>query len=202
MGDKEGLGLIALTGYLAVMEITVKPLPYVNALQRREIHSVELLVLHCTELPDLQTAREYGEVVHYADSGTGNAGHYYVDRDGHCEQWVPVERTAHHVRGHNAESVGIELVNRGRWPDWYHLAHQKPDEEYPEMQIAQLVALIKHLRSRLPNLQRMAGHSDLDRQQIPAADQPTALIQRKIDPGPLFPWDDVVERSGLSRWIP
>lgn len=87
--------------------IADRPLPYVDLLAARPLAAVGRVVLHCTELPDLAMARVWGErVVH--PSGTGNSGHYYVDRDGAIECWVPPERTAHHVRGHNADSIGIE----------------------------------------------------------------------------------------------
>src|SRR5690606_9745563 len=91
-------------------------LPYVERLQLRAPADIDLAVIHCTELPDLATAREYGERIVHA-SGTGNSGHYYIDRDGSVVRYVPEERMAHHVRGRNEHSVGIELVNSGRWPD-------------------------------------------------------------------------------------
>src|SRR3546814_11398454 len=75
---------------------------------------VDLVVIHCTELPDLATAREYGERVLHTGSGTGNSGHYYVDRNGDCHRFVAPDRVAHHVRGYNPRSIGIELVNAGR----------------------------------------------------------------------------------------
>lgn len=177
----------------------LRPLPYVERLQRRDLADIELLVVHCTELPDLAEARKYGEELHYPASGTGNSGHYYIDRDGTVECWVPPERIAHHVAGLNEASIGVELVNRGRWPDWFHSAHQQPDEPYPDRQIDALVELIAQLRPICPKLARIAGHEDLDRRRIPAADDPEVLIARKIDPGPLFPWPLVLSRIDLLR---
>ena len=63
-------------------DVRIDPLPYVNALATRELGDIDLVVIHCTELPDLALAREFGERVLYADSGTGNSGHYYIERDG------------------------------------------------------------------------------------------------------------------------
>src|SRR5690606_31320768 len=97
-------------------------LPYLGQLETRPVQQVDLVVIHCTELPDLATAREYGERV-LCPSGTGNRGHYYIDRDGHTVRYVPEDRVAHHVRGYNARSIGIELVNRGRWPHWLDSRH-------------------------------------------------------------------------------
>jgi N-acetylmuramoyl-L-alanine amidase len=95
-------------------------LPYASLLESRPLEDIDLLVVHCTELPDLEIAREYGERVIYPKTGTGNSGHYYIDRDGTTEVWVPSIRVAHHVRGYNHRSVGIELVNAGRYPNWFH----------------------------------------------------------------------------------
>ena len=66
---------------MPMLTIHDNPLPYVQKLEARPATAVDLVVIHCTELPDLATAREYGERVLYA-SGTGNSGHYYIDRDG------------------------------------------------------------------------------------------------------------------------
>ena len=117
---------------------TVDPLPYEDRLDARPLGQIDLVVIHCTELPDLASAREYGERVLYP-SGTGNSGHYYIDRDGSTFEYVPVERIAHHTRGWNARSIGIELVNTGRFPDWLDSRRQAMDEPYTDAQIAALV---------------------------------------------------------------
>lgn len=173
-----------------------KPLPYQDNLAPRELECLEVVVLHCTELPDLAMAREYGEAIHYA-SGTGNSGHYYIDRDGHTEQWVALNRVAHHTKGHNLRSVGIELVNTGRYPDWHHSQHQTMTEAYPTTQIEALLQLLRALHQQLPNLKHIAGHEDLDTTEIPATDDPKQLIRRKVDPGPLFPWNDIMPHTSL-----
>ncbi len=173
-------------------------LPYNDRLDRRELSAIDLVVVHCTELPTLAEARVYGERVLYAGSGTGNSGHYYIDRDGAVYQYVTDDRVAHHVVGHNPRSIGIELVNRGRYPDWLQVAHQVPTEDYPPAQVAALVELIADLKRRLPDLTSIARHSDLDQTWVPAADDPGQQVRRKVDPGPRLPWDKVVAASGLT----
>ena len=174
------------------------PLPYVDRLDQRSPESITLVVIHSTELPDLATAREYGEIIRYAGSGTGNSGHFYVDRDGSTEQWVPLERIAHHVRGHNAGSVGIELVNRGRYPDWWHTTSQDQVEAFGAAQIEALVVRLRFLREGLPSLEHITGHEQLDRSRIAATDDPEQTVARKRDPGPGCPWATVIDRSGLQ----
>lgn len=141
-------------------------------------------------------ARTYAEKILY-DSGTGNCGHFYVDRDGAVAEWVSPDRVAHHVKGHNQQSIGIELVNMGRYPNWHDAAAQSLNEAYPDLQIKRLVNLIKHLQATLPNLKHVAGHEDLDQTRIPASDNPLVKIARKIDPGPLFPWHQVMPQINL-----
>ena len=174
------------------------PLPYVAQLDPRSLAQVDLVVIHCTELPDLAAAREYGERVLY-DSGTGNSGHYYIDRDGTVLRYVPDDRIAHHVRGMNRRAIGIELVNTGRFPHWLDSRHQAMTEPYPQAQLDALSALLAQLREAFPALRQIAGHEDLDRARLPASDDPSREIARKCDPGPLFPWERVLAGAGLER---
>lgn len=167
-------------------------LSYAGLLEARSVESIDLAVVHCTELPDLAAAREYGERIVYPESRTGNSGHYYVERNGRTEEWVPPERVAHHVRGFNERSVGIELVNLGRFPDWLHSARQDMTEPYPAAQIEALVTLLRDLSRRLPGLRWIAGHDALDRAQVAATDDPARSVRRKLDPGPLFPWKELL----------
>lgn len=180
------------------IELRDQPLPYVERLQRRPLETVEFVVIHCTELPDLATAREYGERSVHPD-GSGNSGHFYIDRDGSVFRYVPEDRIAHHVRGCNKNSIGIELVNNGRYPDWLDSRHQTMTEPYPEAQIDALLQLLRQLRTNLPNLRSIAGHEELDTAMVGASDDATRQVRRKLDPGPLFPWTRVLAACELRR---
>ena len=180
---------------------TVDPLPYEDRLDARPLGQIDLVVIHCTELPDLAMARHYGERILHA-SGTGNSGHYYIDRDGSVHQYVSVERTAHHVRGYNPRAIGIELVNTGRYPDWLAAGNQHMREPYSDAQITGLLALLHSLQVELPSLRFIAGHEDLDTTRVPASDDAEVLVQRKLDPGPRFPWQQVLESTPLQRLQP
>lgn len=182
--------------------VRIAPLPYEHLLEPRPLPQVDLVVIHCTELPDLATAREYGERVLYPASGTGNSGHWYIDRDGTVERWVEPARIAHHVRGFNPRSVGIELVNAGRWPDWLDSRRQAMDAPYPEAQIKALLTLLLALPRELPALRWITGHEDLDTEQVPASNDASALVHRKRDPGPMFPWAKVLDAIPLQRLLP
>ena len=175
-------------------------LPYADALAARESAAIDTVVIHCTELPDLATAREYGERILYPASGTGNSGHYYIDRDGGIVEYVTPQRVAHHTRGWNPRSIGIELVNIGRFPDWLDSRRQAMDEPYTEAQVESLVALLADLRARIPSLVQIAGHEDLDLDEVEASDDPAVKVRRKRDPGPLFPWNEVLQAVPLQRF--
>jgi len=174
-------------------------LSYVPRLAVRRLDTIARVVIHCTELPGLVEARAYGEHVLYPESGTGNSGHWYIDRDGRIFEYVPPERIAHHVRDQNQDSLGIELVNLGRWPDWLDSRHQQPQEPYPPAQIAALRSLLQFLTATLPGLHQIAGHEDLDTAEVAASDNPALRVRRKRDPGPLFPWEEVLAGIGLQR---
>ena len=182
--------------------VHVDPLPYEARLDARPAAQVDLVVLHCTELPDLAMARRFGEEILYSGSLTGNSGHYYVDRDGAVHQYVSPDRVANHTRGYNPRSIGIELVNRGRYPDWLAAGHQTMDEAYTDAQIEALIALLRMLPSTHPALRLIAGHEDLDTSEVEASDDPNRTVRRKRDPGPLFPWHRVLEAVSLERLQP
>jgi len=184
------------------LPVHLDPLPYQARLQPRADAQIDLVVIHCTELPDLATARQYGERVLHAESGTGNSGHFYIDRNGGVHCYVDPGRIAHHTRGYNPRAIGIELVNTGRYPDWLDSRHQAMTEPYPEAQIRALLALLHSLQRRFPSLRDIAGHEDLDTTHVAASDDPSQLVPRKRDPGPLFPWDDVLPAISLQRLRP
>lgn len=180
-------------------DIHIDPLPYAAALSVRNLGEIDLVVIHCTELPDLAMARKFGERVLYADSGTGNSGHYYIDRNGDIVEYVDPGHAAHHTRGYNPRSLGIELVNIGRYPDWLDSRRQAMDEAYTDAQIEALISLLRELCTRIPGLNLIAGHEDLDLDEVEASDDPRVKVRRKRDPGPRFPWPRVLAEVPLQR---
>ena len=144
-------------------------------------------------------ARVFGKRQIYPEQQTGNSGHFYIDRNGSVEQWVPLDRVAHHVRGFNPHTIGIELVNSGRYPHWFNSDQQQMTENYPQQQLTALTELLNHLQATLPGLRGICGHEDIDTVLIPAEDQADIMIRRKLDPGLCFPWAEVMDKTSLQR---
>ena len=178
------------------------PLPYEARLSARALDTIDLVVIHCTELPDMQMTREFGERIRYVATQTGNSGHYYIDTDGTIYRFVADTRVANHTFGYNTRSIGIEIANIGRYPHWGDSRYQVFTVEYTKQQIDALLALLRQLRAHIPSLHYIAGHEDLDRRLEPASDDPAVMLPRRQDPGPLFPWEQVTPDSGLTRLIP
>ena len=135
-------------------------------------------------------------------NGTGASGHYYIDRDGNMEQYVPDDRIANHTVGWNNKTLSIELVNEGRFPEHYQSDQQKTIHFYPQKQIDTLVELLTEFKRRYPTIKYVQGHEDLDRRKVPSTDDPTIFVERKMDPGNTFPWVEVLDQVDLIKQIP
>lgn len=139
-------------------------------------------------------------VLHYTVAGNaaaleilahGNVSSHYLITDQpipHVYQLVDEGRRAWHAglsswygrSDLNASSIGIEIVNRGplgngRWAP------------YSRAQIATLTVLLRGIiqRHQIKPF-NIVGHSDI-------------APQRKTDPGPAFPWEQLA-REGIGRW--
>lgn len=138
-------------------------------------------------------------VVHYTSAGNeaslkilserNVSSHYLITDEArpHVYQLVDESRRAWHAgvsawygrSDINSASIGVEIVNAGReGHDW---------APYSPVQIRVLAALLKDITNRhqIKPL-NIVGHSDI-------------APQRKIDPGPLFPWE-ALARQGIGRW--
>ncbi|WP_263146347.1 N-acetylmuramoyl-L-alanine amidase [Pseudomonas sp. RIT-PI-AD] len=145
---------------------------------------VQYIVLHYTSTDFLHSLAllTHGDV----------SAHYLIDEDPPTiYRLVDENRRAWHAgesewQGRtwlNASSIGIELVNRG----YEDMADGRVWYPFAEAQIDALIGLLKDLvkRHQLP-LGSIIGHLDI-------------APQRKVDPGPLFPWKRLGE-AGLIPW--
>lgn len=146
---------------------------------------VQTLVLHYTAEDEPASLRLL--------TTTAVSSHYLVGGGAHpvVYQLVDEGRSAQHAglsewQGRtflNASSIGIEIVNDG--------ARDTPAGRswapYPPEQVDAVVALVKDIvrRHQIPP-DRVLAHSDI-------------APQRKLDPGPLFPWARLAA-EGLVHW--
>jgi len=145
---------------------------------------VRSIVLHYTTLDDVHSLEELsrGKV----------SAHYLIQENGKTWQLVDENRAAWHagasawqgITAMNSTSIGIELVNPGWTPGPDGVAVWRP---YDPRQLRSLVLLARDIAQRhgiAP--ENIVGHSDI-------------APQRKVDPGPLFPWKWLASQ-GIGRW--
>ncbi|MBJ9592451.1 N-acetylmuramoyl-L-alanine amidase [Burkholderia seminalis] len=150
---------------------------------------VRFLVMHYTESDEAKSLRTL--------TGDSVSVHYVVPPQPRIErgmpvvyQLVPEAQRAWHAgvsewQGTtelNAVSIGIENVNRGPLDP-----QNRTWQPYPPEQVVALIDLSKDIVARygIPPT-RVVGHSDI-------------APQRKIDPGPLFPWHALAQ-AGVGAW--
>jgi N-acetylmuramoyl-L-alanine amidase len=155
---------------------------------------IRFLVMHYTEID------EAGSLV--VLTGDSVSVHYVVPDAPRIErnepvvfQLVPEDKRAWHAGQSywqgatelNASSIGIENVNLGPISEPANGAWQRNWQPYPPAQVDALVRLSRDIVTRygIPPT-RVVAHSDI-------------APQRKIDPGPLFPWRTLYD-AGVGAW--
>jgi N-acetylmuramoyl-L-alanine amidase len=151
---------------------------------RGQSSRVQYIVLHYTSA-DLQRSLALltqGEVsAHYLIADGSAKVYRLVDEDRRA--WHAGDSSWQGRTWLNASTIGIELVNQG----YFDGPNGRYWQPYGEAQMQRLIALLKELVKRhdLP-IDSIIGHSDV-------------APQRKVDPGPLFPWKRLAD-AGLIRW--
>ncbi len=142
---------------------------------RRDGQKPSLILLHYTGTLTSDEARDRFLDPSPDDAVGRIAPHYLIDGDGQVIQFVEESKRAWHGgkgrwKQHtdiNSASIGIEIWNSG---------HEFEGEDFLDVQIDTLIALIHDIRTRYAVLQSdIIGHSD-------------TAPGRKIDPGEKFPW--------------
>ena len=106
--------------------------------------------------------------------------HYVIDKQGNVEAGVPENQVANHAKGHNRDSIGIELINRGDGVD-----------QFTEQQLGMLVAALRSIMKRW-DIQKsnILSHAAVDNRYFECGGK---RIKAKPDPGPAFPWNRVMQ---------
>ena len=193
MGMKKASGLAALIAAVTLTACTTTQIDRGTYIADTRYHAknadsrIRFLVMHYTEIDEAESLAVL--------TGDQVSVHYVVPDAPRIEkdepvvyQLVPEDKRAWHAglsywQGAtelNASSIGIENVNVGPIGDgkW---------QPYPPAQIDALIRLSRDIVARygIPPT-RVVGHSDI-------------APQRKIDPGPLFPWRALYD-AGVGAW--
>ncbi|HLR14057.1 MAG TPA: N-acetylmuramoyl-L-alanine amidase [Burkholderiaceae bacterium] len=160
-----------------------RALPIDTSVEARSHNSrVGIVVLHYTAADNPTSLKILSE--------KNVSSHYLITDDSppHLYQLVDENRRAWHAgvgewygrTDVNTGSIGIEIVNAGKQDE----AFVPYTSEQIEL-VKKLVADIVERHDIKPH--NIVGHSDV-------------APQRKLDPGPLFPWEELA-RAGLGRWF-
>lgn len=159
-----------------------KFIPSPNFNERRDGKAPKYIVLHYTDTLSTEEALDK----YLCNPEAEVSAHYVIEKNGNILQLVEEDKRAWHAgvsewQGEtdmNSASIGIELVNPGHT---YGLA------PFPEPQIESLVALCKDIMARQGvSPENIIGHEDI-------------APGRKVDPGPLFPWEMLVAQGVAVR---
>ncbi len=112
----------------------------------------------------------------------GLSAHYLICPSGVIIQTRSNDQVAWHAKGHNTNSIGIEFLVSGLHT--YETFLQAIRKKYlTKNQLEMGVELCNSLKEQ--GLNRITRHDALD-------------PGRKKDPGPGFPWDEMIARTGLT----
>ncbi|WP_462321193.1 N-acetylmuramoyl-L-alanine amidase [Halochromatium sp.] len=146
---------------------------------------VKRVIIHATGGPDCVASRSFkggslsGIVAHFRENQEKISIHYIIGRDGQVVSMVPESQVAFHARGHNSDSIGIELVNNGDGRD-----------PFTKAQIHNLANLLAEiLRRNQLGLLALQGHSEVDDDYLNCDGR---RMKRKQDPGGAFPWGQLL----------
>lgn len=112
------------------------------------------IVIHCSATRAIQDVGAADIRKWHRAQGWSDIGYAFViRRSGKIETGRPVDAIGSHVKGHNADSVGVCLIG-GLNNDTY-----KPENNYTPQQWESLIRLLKTLTAKYPKA-KVRGHRD------------------------------------------
>jgi N-acetylmuramoyl-L-alanine amidase len=120
------------------------------------MRQIKRIIIHCTATPEGRdhTAKEIDRW--HKSQGWAEIGYHYVIRlDGTVEDGRPVHKVGAHVKGHNADSIGVVYVGGCD-------RAMKPKDTRTAAQRKALRDLIANLRENYPHA-TVHGHNEFDK---------------------------------------
>jgi N-acetylmuramoyl-L-alanine amidase len=120
------------------------------------MRQIKRIIIHCTATPEGRdhTAKEIDRW-HKAQGWSGIGYHYVIRLDGTIESGRPIDKVGAHVKGHNADSIGVVYVGGCD-------KNMKPKDTRTPAQREALRQLIDKLKGRYPSA-TVHGHNEFDK---------------------------------------
>lgn len=148
------------------------------------MRKVDEVIIHCSAtrpdwMQDMGSLSKVAEIRrwHVEGNGWSDIGyHYVIDRNGKIREGRLEQRVGAHVKGRNANSIGICLIGGfgGSAGDTF-------DDNFTEDQEASLRKLIDELKRRYPDISKISGHNQYSPKACPCFSVPAWL---KKSPAP------------------
>jgi N-acetylmuramoyl-L-alanine amidase len=151
------------------------------SLKTRLKSNIKFIIIHYTGMQS-----EIESIYRLKNIKSNVSCHYFINRKGLITQMVKDNKVAWHAgkskwknfKNLNANSIGIELVNKG---------HEFGYQNFTNIQIRSLINLCRNLKKKyLIKSENFLGHSDI-------------APLRKLDPGEKFPWKKL-SKYNLGYW--
>jgi N-acetylmuramoyl-L-alanine amidase len=120
------------------------------------MRQIKRIIIHCTATPEGRdhTAKEIDRW-HKAQGWSGIGYHYVIRLDGTVENGRPVEKVGAHVKGHNADSIGVVYVGGCD-------TSMKPKDTRTPAQKAALRGVVDEIKEKYPRA-TVHGHNEFDK---------------------------------------
>jgi N-acetyl-anhydromuramyl-L-alanine amidase AmpD len=169
-----------MASYPGAVDYPAEPSNYIGGRARMLSH----VVLHTCEDNDTNRCLETLTKPNRGYGGISVSSHYLIAPDGTIYNLVDDDDTAQHTSGHNARSIGIEVVGFANDPSTWNAAV-----------IGSLGRLLRYVNNEygIPLVYRESAAQPPNELGIVAH---SALSNERYDPGPYFPWSAVAASAG------
>lgn len=121
----------------------------------KQRESTDYIVVHCSATPPSMDIGVKEIRRWHRDQGWLDVGyHFIIRRDGNVEFGRNLNAMGAHVKGHNADSVGLCLIGGVD-------TSNNPDDNFTQIQRETLLHLLRFLTKLYPEA-KVVGHRDLD----------------------------------------
>lgn len=137
--------------------------------------------------------RTEGIVVHRAEVYSGTDYHFIIMKDGKIVPLCPLAEKGAHALNYNGSTIGVAIFG------CFAALEPGLNNKATPGQISSATALLQTLNYIYGQKLWVAGHSELGTK---GTEVPLKLTYGHTCPGENFPLDDLIKKSGLTRFVP